>query len=131
MPAWLLERLQIWVDVLKMLDEKIGQAKVSLARGCTGQWPKGVGAPSQMQLRSEVLDWQFYSNRRKIACLGGMVLSEWSTGQKERRGSITKVGSAGDPANHVEMVWRMVLFQPQYQPVQKWQGVLREAVIRP
>jgi hypothetical protein len=53
-PAWLLERLQIWVDVLKMLDEKICQAKVGL-----------------------------------------------------------------------EMVWRMVLFQPQYKPVQKWQEVLR------
>jgi hypothetical protein len=26
-PAWLLERLQIWVDVLKILDEKISQAK--------------------------------------------------------------------------------------------------------
>ena len=60
-----------WVDVLKMLDEKIGQAKVSLARGCTGPRPKGVGALSQLQLRSEVLDWQLDSNRRKIACLAG------------------------------------------------------------
>jgi hypothetical protein len=23
------------------------------------------------------------------------------------------------------MVWRMILFQPQYKPVQKWQEVLR------
>ena len=61
-PAWLLERLKIWVDVLKMLDEKICQAKVGLARGCSGPRPKGVGALSQMQLRSEVLDWHFYSN---------------------------------------------------------------------
>ena len=80
-PAWLLERLKIWVDVLKMLDEKICQAKVGLARGCSGPRPKGVGALSQMQLRSEVLDWP-YSNRRKIACLAGMVPSEWSTGKK-------------------------------------------------
>ena len=33
-PAWLLERLQIWVDVLKTLDEKIAQAKAALARSC-------------------------------------------------------------------------------------------------
>ena len=63
--------------------------------------------------------------RRKIACLAGMVPSEWSTGQKERRGSITKVGVPAIRRIIVEMVWRMVLFQPQYQPVQKWQGVLR------
>jgi hypothetical protein len=31
MPAWLLERLKIWVDVLKMLDEKILQAKVAVS----------------------------------------------------------------------------------------------------
>jgi len=124
-PAWLLERLQIWVDVLKMLDEKICQAKVGLARGCSGPRPKGVGALSQMQLRSEVLDWHFYSNRRKIACLAGMVPSEWSTGEKERRGSITKVGVPAIRRIIVEMVWRMVLFQPQYKPVQKWQEVLR------
>jgi transposase len=124
-PGWLLERLQVWVDVLKMLDEKICQAKVGLARGCSGPRPKGVGALSQMQLRSEVLDWHFYSNRRKIACLAGMVPSEWSTGDSERRGSITKVGVPAIRRIIVEMVWRMILFQPQYKPVQKWQEVLR------
>ena len=31
----------------------------------------------------------------------------------------------------VEMVWRMIFFQPQYKPVQKWQEVSCEAVIRP
>ena len=99
-PAWLLERLQIWVDVLKMLDEKIAQAKVALARGCSGPRPKGVGALSQMQLQSEVLDWHFYSNRRKIACLAGMVPSEWSTGAKRTAWLHYQSGSAGDPADH-------------------------------
>ena len=122
---WLLERLKIWAEVLKMLDEKICQAKVALIRTCTGPRPKGVGALSEIQLQSEVLDWSFYSNRRKIACLAGMVPSEWSTGDKERRGSIPKVGVPAIRRIMVEMVWRMVLFQPQYQPVQKWQEVLR------
>jgi transposase len=124
-PPWLSERLQIWVDVLKMLDEKICQAKVALARACSGPRPKGVGALSQMQLQSEVLDWGLYTNRRKIACLAGMVPSEWTTGGKERRGSITKVGVPAIRRIIVEMVWRMILFQPQYKPVQKWQEVLR------
>ena len=123
-PAWLLERLQIWAEVLKVLDEKISQAKAAVARSCSGPRPKGVGALSQMQLQSEVLDWHYYSNRRKIACLAGMVPSEWSTGDKERRGSITKVGVPAIRRIMVEMVWRMVLFQPQYKPIQKWQEVL-------
>jgi hypothetical protein len=62
---WLLERLKVWVDVLKMLDEKISQAKAAFARSCNGPRPKGVGALSQMPLQSEVLDWSLYSSRRK------------------------------------------------------------------
>jgi transposase len=54
-----------------------------------------------------------------------MVPSEWSTGDTERRGSITKVGVPAIRRIIVEMVWRMILFQPQYKPVQKWQEVLR------
>ena len=124
-PPWLLERLQIWVDVLKILDEKICQAKAALARGCSGPRPKGVGALSLFQLQSEVLDWSLYPNRRKIACLGGMVPSEWSTGDKEWRGSITKVGVPALRRIIIEMVWRIILFQPQYKPVQKWREVLQ------
>jgi transposase len=125
-PPWLLERLKVWVDVLKMLDEKICQAKAAFARTCKGSpRPKGVGALSQMQLQSEVLDWSLYTNRRKVACLAGMVPSEWSTGDKERRGSITKVGVPALRRIIVEMVWRMILFQPQYKPVQKWQEILK------
>jgi transposase len=78
-----------------------------------------------MQLQSEVLDWALYPNRRKIACLGGMVPSEWSTGGKETRGSITKVGVPALRRIIIEMVWRIILFQPQYKPVQKWRGVLQ------
>ena len=124
-PQWLQERLLIWVDVLKVLDEKIAQAKAALVRRCSGPRPKGVGALSQVQLQSEVLDWSLYSNRRKIACLAGMVPSEWSTGDKEQRGSITKVGVPALRRIIVEMVWRMIFFQPQYKPVQKWLEVLR------
>jgi transposase len=124
-PQWLQERLLIWVDVLKVLDEKICQAKAAFAHACSGPRPKGVGALSQMQLQSEVLDWSLYTNRRKIACLAGMVPSEWSTGDKERRGSITKVGVPALRRIIVEMVWGMILFQPQYKPVQKWEPVLK------
>jgi transposase len=124
-PQWLLEKLQIWVDVLKILDEKIAEAKTAAVRTRSGPRPKGVGALSLMQLQSEVLDWSLYTNRRKIACLAGMVPSEWSTGDKETRGSITKVGVPALRRIIIEMVWRMVLFQPQYKPVQKWQEVLK------
>jgi len=72
-----------------------------------------------------VLDWGRYSNARKIGCLAGMVPSEWSTGDTQWQGSITKVGVPAIRRIITEMVWRIILFQPQYRPVQKWQEVLR------
>jgi transposase len=54
-----------------------------------------------------------------------MVPSEWSTGDSQWRGSITKVGVPAIRRIITEMVWRMILFQPQYKAVQKWQEVLR------
>jgi transposase len=124
-PAWLAELLLTWVDILRNLDEKIRRAKAALAKRCNGPRPKGAGATSLVQLQSEVLDWWLYPNRRKVGCLAGMVPSEWSTGDKEWRGSITKVGVPAIRRIITEMVWRMILFQPHYKAVQKWQEVLR------
>jgi transposase len=121
---WLFEMLQSWVDLLRALDEKIQAAKAGLAKRCHGPRPKGAGAASLVQLQSEVLDWERYPNRRKIACLAGMVPSEWSTGESQRRGSITKVGVSAIRRILTEMVWRIIQFQAQYPPVQKWQEVL-------
>src|SRR6516162_10996515 len=124
LPGWLFEMLRTWVDLLRALDEKIQRAKAALSKGYSGPRPKGAGANSLVQLGSEVLDWNLYKSRRKIACLGGMVPSECSTGEHQRRGSITKVGVPAIRRIITEMVWRIIQFQPQYPPVQKWQEVL-------
>jgi transposase len=124
-PPWVQQMLLTWVDILQKLDEKIRAAKAELAKGCSGPRPKGAGATTLVQLQSEVLDWRLYTNRRKIGCLAGMVPSEWSTGNTQWLGSITKVGVPAIRRMITEMVWRIILFQPQYKPVQKWQEVLR------
>jgi transposase len=125
LPPWLQQMVLTWVDILRKLDEKIRAAKAALAQGCSGPRPKGAGAVSLVQLGAEVLDWQLYTNRRKIGCLAGMVPSEWSTGDSQWQGSITKVGVPAIRRIITEMVWRIILFQPQYQAVQKWREVLR------
>jgi transposase len=121
---WMLKHLQRWVGVLRELDQQICQAKVELSQQWQGARPKGMGALSLMQLQAEVLDWNLYPNRRKISCLAGMVPSEWSTGKSQRLGSITKVGLPALRRILTEMVWRMILFQPEYKAVQKWREVL-------
>lgn len=124
-PPWLVEMLQNWADLLRLLDEKIQKAKAGLGKRWSGPRPKGAGANSLVQLQSEVLSWDLYTSRRKIACLAGMVPSEWSTGERQRLGAITKVGVPAIRRIITEMVWRIILFQPQYPPVQKWHEVLQ------
>jgi transposase len=122
--AWIVKHLERWVGVLRELDQQIHQAKVELSQQWQGPRPKGMGAVSLVQLKAEVLDWNLYSSGRKIGCLGGMVPSEWSTGKGQRLGSITKVGVPAIRRILTEMVWRMILFQPEYKAVQKWREVL-------
>jgi transposase len=116
--------LRTWVDLLRALDEKIQRAKATLTKGYSGPRPKGAGANSLVQLQSEVLDWDRYTSRRKIACLAGMVPSEWSTGGGQRLGSITKVGLPTLRRILVEAVWRMKRLQPDYEPFRKWAPAL-------
>jgi transposase len=106
------------------MDQQIQQAKAELSQQWQGPRPKGMGALSLVQLKAEVLDWNLYSSRRKIGCLAGMVPSEWSTGETQRLGAITKVGLPALRRIITEMVWRMILFQPEYKAVQKWRQVL-------
>jgi hypothetical protein len=72
-PQWLVELLQTWADLLRVLDEKIQKAKAALSKRWSGPRPKGAGANSLVQIPSELLTWDLYSSRRKIACLAGMV----------------------------------------------------------
>ena len=121
---WIVKHLGRWVGLLRELDQQIQQAKVELSQKWQGPRPKGMGAVSLVQLWAEVLDWNLYPSRRKIGCLAGMVPSEWSTGEGQRLGSITKVGLPAIRRILTEMVWRMILFQPEYKAVQKWREVL-------
>jgi transposase len=123
--AWIVKQLRRWIGILRELDQQIEQAKAELTQLYQGPRPKGMGAPSLAQLNAEVLDWKLYSSGRKIGCLAGMVPSEWSTGNSQRLGSITKVGVPAIRRILTEMVWRMILFQPEYKAVQKWREVLK------
>ena len=123
-PDWLLRHLALWAENLKLLDRQIAEAKKRLASRVGGARPLGFGALSQAQLDSEMLDWNLIANRHQVASLGGMCPSERSTGEHQRLGSITKVGVPRIRTLIIEMVWRLVVFQPNYKPIGKWRAAL-------
>src|ERR1700730_4031898 len=124
LPEWIGAELEVWQANLRLLDTQIAQHKKQLAQSNKEALPKGFGAQSMVQLDREIGDYHRFANRRKVGCFGGFVPREYSTGKNQRLGSITKVGSPRIRTLIIEMVWRVVLFQPNYPPVVQWREVL-------
>lgn len=126
LPPWLVKHLALWQANLRLLDQQIVERKIELIKSVKEALPKGFGAQSMCQLDREIGDYQRFNNRRQIACFGGLVPQEYSTGAHQRLGSITKVGSPRIRRLSVEMAWRLVRFQPHYGPIVQWREALSE-----
>lgn len=125
-PQWITGELELWRTNLVSLDQQLVELKLKLGKSSEGPRPKGFGALSLTQLDREIFNYGRFSNRRQVGCFGGLCPSEHSTGDPgaQRLGSITKVGSARIRTILIEMVWRLVRFQPDYPPIVKWQARL-------
>ncbi|MGH9757387.1 MAG: IS110 family transposase [Candidatus Acidiferrales bacterium] len=91
---------------------------------------KGFGALTCQLLQREVLDWQRFRNRRQVASLTGMCPGVRASGGHSVQGSITKHGNPRVRRLLVELAWRVIRFQPQYPPVQKWKKQLENKSAR-
>ncbi len=126
-PAAVVELLARWRAVLVSLEEQLRSVTRELEAALPQhlpakmpQLPIGVGALTWVSLCREVLDWQRFRNRRQVGSFSGLVASEYSSGQGRRQGHITKVGNPRVRALAVELVWRLLQFQPDYWVIKKW-----------
>ena len=124
LPDWIQSQLEVLRPSLELLDQQIAQRKKELIQSNDQALAKGFGAQTMVQMDREIGDWGRFSNRRKVACFFGFVPREYSTGRTQRLGSITKVGSARLRAKSIELVWRLIRFQPNYGPILHWQESL-------
>jgi transposase len=124
LPEWIGAKLEVWQANLRLLDTQIAQRKKELIQSNQEALPKGFGAQTMVQLDREIGDYTRFSSRRKVGCFGGFIPREHSTGEHQRLGSITKVGSPRIRTLIIEVVWRLPLFQPNYPPIVQWREVL-------
>jgi transposase len=124
LPDWIKSQLEVLRPSLELLDQQIAQRKKELIQSNDQALAKGFGAQTMVQMDREIGDWGRFSNRRKVACFFGFVPREYSTGRTQRLGSITKVGSARLRAKSIELVWRLIRFQPNYGPILHWRQSL-------
>ena len=119
LPESLRAQLEIYRELVLALDNKIRQLTASIEKQASRQ-PFGVGALTSEVLRREIGDWKRFNNRREVASLTGLCPGVYSSGQMRREGSITKHGNPRIRSALIELAWRLVRFQPDYQPVKKW-----------
>jgi len=117
------ELLQVIRDLLLAVQEQLEAATTRLERAATPQ-ACGVGALTSQVLEREILDWNRFQNRRQVASMTGMCPGVRASGAKIRTGSITKHGNRRLRTALIELAWRWVRFQPDYQPIKKWRPVL-------
>ena len=71
------------------------------------KWPKVWGQPPLPLLEREAIDWNRFANRKQIGSYIGCCPSEFSTGSKQKLGSIDRQGNRRMRTLLVEAVWRL------------------------
>jgi len=88
------------------------------------QLPVGLGKLTAEILEREITDWNRFKNRRQVASYTGLCPREDSSSDRRFQGAINKHGNRRLRPVLVECLWRLSVFQPEYQVVKKWRPEL-------
>jgi Transposase IS116/IS110/IS902 family len=66
---------------------------------------RGIAELTGLVLAAEVVDWRRFPSARAFMGFTGLVPAEYSSGERTRRGSITKAGSAAARTALIEAAW--------------------------
>jgi transposase len=66
---------------------------------------RGIAALTGMTLAAEVVDWRRFATARAFMGFSGLIPSEYSSGERTRRGQITKAGPVGVRTALIEAAW--------------------------
>jgi transposase len=120
LPGWLRERVGFWqhkaLNFTKDLEELNKQVEGLVVDKVI---PKGLGQLTSAILESEIIDWNRFKNRKQISSYTGLCPSEDSSGEKRKQGSIDKCGNSYLRHQLIEAIWRLEMWQPNYEPIKK------------
>lgn len=124
MPQWVMIQLEVWKRLILETEKEAKKVEKQLRDSAPEKLLVGEGKLSGAVLDRELMDYHRFKNSRRVSNYFGLCPSEESSGETRRLGSITKHGNPRLRVLLVEMAWRMLLFQPNYWAVRKWNQVL-------
>jgi transposase len=119
LPAWLGVELEILRTVITTLDTQEQARRAELAAAAPASLPKAIGALTWVLLAREICDWARFQNRRQVASYTGLCPGGYQSGGTKRDGHINRHGNPRVRHLLLELVWRLVRWQPAYPPVHK------------
>jgi transposase len=123
-PAWMGGQLEYWQEEAMGIDVKERQVRRQLENMVSMTLPIGVGALSWITLELEIRGWDRFENRRQIASYTGLCPGIHNSNGRGREGSINRCGNSVVRYTLIEMVWRMLRWQPDYPPIKKLRTVV-------
>jgi transposase len=116
---WMKEQLIGWRNKKLSTDEEQGVLRERIAALAPAMLPKGVGAYSAAVLYYEMRGFERFSNRRQVGSMTGLCPGIHQSDGRGKEGSINRCGIGIVRWTLVEMVWRLMIWQPQYPPVRR------------
>lgn len=126
LPEWLRTLLSHTQPLLLAIDSQLRALTLELEAAAPPELPRGLGRLTSVVIEREIGDWHRFKNRRQVASYTGLCPGEYSSGKTRYQSCITKHGNPRLRAALVELAWRLVRFQPRYQPILKWGQTLRK-----
>ncbi len=124
LPEWMSSQLDNWQEEALALNAKERKVRQELEQMVTENLPVGVGALSWITLQLEVRGWERFHNRRQVASYTGLCPGIHNSNGRGREGRINRCGNTIVRYTLIEMVWRLIRWQPDYPPIKKLRNAL-------
>ena len=117
--SWMQAQLESWRKKRLELEREQQSLRHQIQALAPALLPKGVGAYSAVALEYELKGLGRFQRARALSSYTGLCPGIHSSDGRGREGSINRCGNAAVRWNLVEMVWRLLKWQPQYEPVRQ------------
>jgi transposase len=117
--GWMKEQLKAWRSKLLGAEQQQQKLRRRIEALAPAILPKGVGAFSAVVLEYEMKGLARFQNARAVSSYTGLCPGIHSSNGRGKEGSINRCGNAAVRWNLVEIVWRLLKWQPHYEPVRQ------------